>query len=632
MLAILGMGAHTPLGAGTEALFDGLCAGRSAFGSARTLDAAGLAWCRAAEVDAPPELEGRALDFARRAGIEALADCPAGLRGDVAVIVASTKGELRGSLGVADGTRSPDALNRSLLYTLAPRLAAELSLGGPVFTVSVACASGLSAVGQARALIQARRARAVLVVGVDILSDFIFRGFLSLRALDPEGARPFDAGRCGLSVGEGAAAVLLGPREGRAYLGISGYAASSDAHHITGPARDGRGLADAISGALLSADLPPEAVGFGVAHGTGTQFNDAMEGIAYRTVLGRHRIPVTAIKGAVGHMMGAAGVANLVVTARALEARRLPPVVGLRDRDPDIDLDLPPPEGIRTSAEAALTSASGFSGVNSAVVVDRRDSPGDAPAIREVWLTEAVSFGVDRTAWQARIEPRVARRLDDLCLSALAGAEALFERTGGPDCVAKARCHGVVLGTALGCIESDYAFWVEQRDAGFDRANPRRFAYTLPNIALGEVAIRHRLRGENLVFVAGRASALFALAEAIQRVRAGGWDVALVFGLDAVGAALTKLVGPNTLRPNPVVWLVESAAYAKRRGATPLASGLSGWTGRSETKPLSVQTDDPLGTEGVAMVSEALHQRSECFKVEVRCGSGYAARIEGLAA
>ena len=496
------------------------------------------------------------------------------------------------------------------------------------------CASGLGAVGQARALLRAGRAKAVLVVGVDALSDFIFRGFLSLRALDPEGARPFDAHRRGLSVGEGAAAVLFGPRTGEDALGVSGYAASSDAHHITGPARDGRGLVDALSGALSCAATPPEAVGFCVAHGTGTRFNDAMEGVAYRRVLGSHRAPVTAVKGAVGHMMGAAGVVNLVVTARALEARWVPPVVGLRQKDAEIDLNVPPSHGRSVGGDVALTSASGFSGVNAAVVVDRRGARSDAPTMREAWLTEMVFPGAERAAWLPGVEPRVARRVDDLCLSALAGADALFARTGGAERLIGGASHGLVLGTALGSVESDHAFWTEQQGGGPAQANPRRFAYTLPNIALGEVAIQYGLRGENVTLAAGRASAISALAEAVQRVRAGVWDIAVVFGLDALGPAVRALIRERAPRSRvtaePVVWLVESPAHAQARGATALASRLAGWMGRAPSKPLELRASEPLGTEGVPALREALQHPCAPFRIEVRCSSGYAARVEGL--
>ncbi|CAN0595148.1 unnamed protein product, partial [Laminaria digitata] len=133
-------------------------------------------------------------------------------------------------------------------------------------------------------------------------------------------------------------------------------------HHITGPARDGRGLKQALKGALKGC---AGQVAFAVAHGTGTVYNDAMEGQAYGALL--DRVPLTAIKGGVGHLMGAAGLANVIVAICSLRAQACPPISRLSAPDPDIELDLVQGKLREVEGGVAVVSASGFAGVNAAL-------------------------------------------------------------------------------------------------------------------------------------------------------------------------------------------------------------------------------------------------------------------------
>jgi 3-oxoacyl-(acyl-carrier-protein) synthase len=574
----------------------------------------------------------RALALALAAAREALAGAgwDAEARAGAALVVATTKGTLAATLARLAGGAAPAP---APLSGLAPRLAAALGLGGPRSTVSVACASGLAAAGLARQLILRGAAPRALVVGVDALTAFVHHGFESLRALDPAGARPFDAARAGLSVGEGAVAVAL--ERGPAPVRLVGYGASNDAHHITGPARDGAGLSAALEGALAEAQLQPQAVALAVLHGTGTRYNDAMEGEACARTFGPRAVPVTSVKGAVGHLMGGAGLLNLVVAAQALLRGQLPPVAGLAVPDPELPLDVVAGAPRPVAGRWAVASASGFAGVNAAVVLagpaaslapqdDLRWAASGAetatpPAVRAV-VTAAVTLPPERAALAPRLDPRTARRLDDLCLFGLVAADAALAAAGlTPEALA-ARPHGLILGTSSGCLESDAAF-EGSRQSGGPPPNPRIFAYTLPNIVLGELAIRHHLTGENLVLSAGRASGLAAVAEAAARVEAGEWGAALVLAVEVPGPGAARLAAPEAPEGRVVALVVEAEAAARARGARVL--------GGLRAVPVQGHGAVEAGSAGVGLdgLLLALHGGA-VGAVHAVCPSGYEVAVE----
>jgi 3-oxoacyl-[acyl-carrier-protein] synthase II len=258
-------------------------------------------------------------------------------------------------------------------------LAARLGLASPGVNLNAACASSTAAVARAAALIASGRADAALVVCMDLVSEFVFSGFSALQALDPAGCRPFDRGRAGLSLGEGGAALLLvsadrARRERSPVLGtVAGWGAANDATHITAPARDGCGLAQAARQAIERAGIAPGDVAAVSAHGTGTVYNDAMELTAFRAVFGGRTLPIHSVKGAIGHTLGAAGGIEVALGLRSLSAGTLPPTAGFRDPEPgsegSVRADAQPIAG-----DFLLTTNSGFGGVNAALVLERGDA------------------------------------------------------------------------------------------------------------------------------------------------------------------------------------------------------------------------------------------------------------------
>jgi 3-oxoacyl-[acyl-carrier-protein] synthase II len=291
---------------------------------------------------------------------------------DALLIAATTNGEID-ILERSVLTGAADAAG-SRLDCLAGKIQRLCGLSDPGMVVCAACASSSAAVAQGAAMIRDGDRDCVLVVACDNVSEFVAAGFSSLMALDKDVARPFDKNRKGLSLGEAAGFILLmsdarASREQRPVLArISGWGLTSDANHITGPARDGSGLALALRKALQSARLGAAEVGSISAHGTGTEYNDLMEMNAFKAVFGRSGLPTYSLKGGIGHTMGTAGLVDIIVAIRTLEEKCVPPTVGLRDVD-DEAVGWASPEPCACDSAVTVSTNSGFGGINCAVVL-----------------------------------------------------------------------------------------------------------------------------------------------------------------------------------------------------------------------------------------------------------------------
>jgi 3-oxoacyl-[acyl-carrier-protein] synthase II len=268
------------------------------------------------------------------------------------------------------------------LGTAASVLAQEIGLFGPQATVSTACSSSALAIAMAAEAIRRGETAVAVAVGTDALCRLTYAGFDALQALDPDRCRPFDRARRGLSLGEGAGALVLEAadharaRGARARAVLLGWGTATDANHVTAPHPEGAGALAALGGALRSSGLPPDAIDYVNAHGTGTPQNDAVEVAVLRATLGARlaRVPVSSTKSQIGHCLGAAGAIEAVATVLALSEGILPPTVSLREPDPAwTDLDLVPTAGRRARLGVAVTSSYGFGGHNVSLVLGRTD-------------------------------------------------------------------------------------------------------------------------------------------------------------------------------------------------------------------------------------------------------------------
>jgi 3-oxoacyl-[acyl-carrier-protein] synthase II len=283
---------------------------------------------------------------------------------------------------------SPTFLANVLVDSASGQLAIELGIRGPNYAIVSACATGSHAIGEGAELIRRGDADAVLAGGTEsCIHPLILAGFCSMRGLatqngDPRiAARPFDATREGFVMAEGAAVVHLEELEAakargaRIYAEVLGYGASNDAHHMLQPDPDSVGVAEMMRRALGRAGVEPEQVDYINAHGTGTPLGDVAETKAIKEVFGphAHTLAISSTKSMLGHMFGAAGAIEAIVSALAIHEGVIPPTINYRHPDPVLDLDYVPNEAREATIRVALSNAMGLGGHNGCVLLGRVD-------------------------------------------------------------------------------------------------------------------------------------------------------------------------------------------------------------------------------------------------------------------
>lgn len=246
------------------------------------------------------------------------------------------------------GTKAAPSLLRGLLPDrTATEIATAFGLAGYQGTITTACSSSATAIGWGADLVASGRQKAVLAGGSDTLSILTFAGFNALKVVDPMPCSPFSLHRQGISLGEGAAVMVLEAEEdalrrgATVYGAILGYALAGEAFHMTAPEPTGAAAARVMEGAMVMAGVGAEAIGWVNAHGTGTPLNDAVESNAVKLVFGERapRVPLVSTKGMTGHCLGAAGAIEACATVIALGSGTIPQTLNFRGQDPECDLD-----------------------------------------------------------------------------------------------------------------------------------------------------------------------------------------------------------------------------------------------------------------------------------------------------
>ncbi len=377
---VTGLGVQTPLGRDADSLWSALLAGTTA--ARRWDDLAEYPVDVACRIpgdlgEPDPQRRGRAL--ARAAASQAVAGAeldPEGMSEQrVGVYVGTTMGESAGHEAAAEGAPFEAAEYAGNVF--AAEIATELNLIGPRRTYGTACAAGNYAIGAAAAALRRGEIDIALAGGVEPFSRIAMVGFARMRAMAPDLCRPFDTERRGMQIGE-AAAILVLERESDAHArgasplaAVPGYGLSGDAFHATRPRPDGSGMAAAMAAALVQTGVRRDAVGWVSAHGTGTQASDAAEASALHEVFGPHPPPVSSIKGALGHSLGAATAVEAVVSVLALRHGVAPPNANLGEADPQCDLDVVSRPRPIDDLAVVMSCGFAFGGLNSALVLER---------------------------------------------------------------------------------------------------------------------------------------------------------------------------------------------------------------------------------------------------------------------
>lgn len=408
----------------------------------------------------------------------------------------------------------------AFLWKMAERIGKFFGACNQVDIISNACISGVSAIIVAKRQIESGRYKRVIVAGGDILSHFITSGFLSFRSVSAQRCRPYDIRRDGLSLGEACGAILLETQGNANDIILSGGAVSNDANHISGPSRTGDGLALAISQAMEEAGVTPGDISFINAHGTATVYNDEMESKAIH-LAGLSNVPVNSLKPYFGHTLGASGIIETILCMEQLKTGILYGTLGYET------LGVPMPVIVYGTHQPMLMkccvkTASGFGGCNAAVVLSL---PAAHRRQKQVPFSKALTESVNSIT----IRPGVVERdgtvifnssetdfapfireayknlgennmkfykMDDLCkLGYMAAGYLLKETDYQPEEI------GIIVANASSSLDTDCKHQTLISKEGDKAASPAVFVYTLPNVVLGEICIRHNIKGENTFFV-----------------------------------------------------------------------------------------------------------------------------------
>ena len=403
-VVITGIGAVSPVGNNIEEMWDSIKNGRHGIAEITRFDLEGHKVTLVAEVknfDYGDRRAAKRLDladqYALTAAREAVADSGIvsgenvdperfGIYGGTGIGgIATLESEVVKCVKKGTLTRASALLVPMMMpNAIAGNISMEFNAKGPSFGIVSACASGTHAVGEAFRNIKHGYNDVIIAGGAEsVLAPVAFSGFANMTAMnttsDPDRASiPFDADRSGFILGEGAGFLILEELEhakargARIYGEIAGYGATSDAYHITSPSPDGEGAAQAIKMAIDEAGITPADVDYINAHGTGTPYNDAFETIAIKKVFGEDtKVPVSSTKSMTGHLLGAAGGLEAVICTKAIDAGFIPPTVGLKNQDPELDLDYVPNTGREADLNCVLSNSLGFGGHNGTLIIKK---------------------------------------------------------------------------------------------------------------------------------------------------------------------------------------------------------------------------------------------------------------------
>ncbi|HSB33459.1 MAG TPA: beta-ketoacyl-ACP synthase II [Nitrospirota bacterium] len=406
-VAVTGIGMITPVGLDTESSWEGLINGKSGIGPITQFDDKAIPTQIAGEIHGfdpekyiePKEIKkmDRFIHLAIAASQMAMDD--SGLRitpenaERIGVIVSAGMGGLPAIERVHDTYRekgfrrvTPFFIPMTIINEAAGILSIRYGAKGPNLSIVTACATGTHSIGDAFKWIQRGEADAMIAGGTEsCICPLGVGGFNAMKALstrndEPHRAsRPFDAERDGFVMGEGAGIVVLEEMESavkrgaRIYAEVIGYGASGDAYHITAPAPNGDGAARCMKMAIRDSGVSPADMGYINAHGTSTKFGDELETTAIKTVFGNHayKLAVSSTKSMTGHLLGAAGGVEAVVSVLALERGILPPTINLENPDPECDLDFVPNEARQKQVDVAMSNSFGFGGTNACLIFKR---------------------------------------------------------------------------------------------------------------------------------------------------------------------------------------------------------------------------------------------------------------------
>lgn len=553
------MGVVCPLGCGLKETLDALTKANCGLGAIRLFPVLVKQKLPVGAVDLKNDDSGlpRTHRLARLATDQALADSD---RAPDAIVLGSTTGGILATESLfeeKDG--DPEHYRWHALGSVGEDLAACCGCTGPVITVSTACSSGAVAIKLAMEMLRCGLARRVLAGGADSLCRLTYFGFNSLQLIDPAGAHPLDRERRGMSVGEGAAMLLLTTEQAQTHrLQLSGAGLSCDAHHATTPHPEGEGALAAMRAALADAGISAADIDYINLHGTGTPDNDLSEARAVRTLYPTDRPPVSSTKGATGHTLAAAGAIEAVISGLCIEQGMVAANVGFETLDPALNIT-PVTEPAPKAVATVMSNSFGFGGNNAAVIVGRsqrsdiQEDAGDVPGMTIVGKAclsgaghteetyRAFSSGggcrglLDNGPLSEGLPPRLIRRLKRLPQMALSMAVRTCDGVPREQMPAM-----VSMGTAWGALSETHDFLERLIETGQQYPSPTDFIGSVHNAPAGQIAMLLGAKGANVTTSGGDCSFEQALRSADLLTRDSA-DAILVVGADEYHAHFSPL-------------------------------------------------------------------------------------------
>ncbi len=609
-IAITGLGTISALARDARSMFSALCQGKRGTGPLSLFEPHGLGGSLAAEVKGLDEEPGRSRtdSLSLLAAREALAMAsfePGTARLGLA-LGGTTGGLFETEREIALGRTGSVGVERARRFVSHPLSNSVQVLSqavGPfacAASVCSACSSGAVAIVLAAHWLASGRAEVVLAGGAEGLCRMTYAGFSALGVVDPEPSRPFDVRRAGLTLGEGAAFLVLereshALRRGANVLAwLSGWAVGAEAHHVTHPEPSGERAAALMLEAITRAGLAPRDIDYVNAHGTGTRANDAMEVMALRRTFGSElgTVRVSSSKAQLGHTLGAAGAIEAVISVLSLENGCAPPTVGLEQPEAS---DVRHVLSAEPAALRAVASNSfGFGGMSAVLVFQHRDAKASARhgitseivissaavLTRELYSDEACAELTRSQPAQPpftsdpldSLDPERSRRFDRASALATQAAQAAFESAG-----VAAPSSGLVVGSAYGSVDRSLKFIERLLERGLKYASPADFPQLVPSAIAGNAALYLRLQGP--VFSVGEreTSGESAFESGVSLLELGASSALLVGAVEAYDPSVFALAPQALLDPDAVrsegagFLLLETAASARARGHTPLA-------------------------------------------------------------
>lgn len=567
--------------------------------------------------EAPPEPEDssdlpREVIRLRMAMQEVL--CEIGLdassQGDVrhGIILGTTLSGMRSGGRYLRTKRTAD-INGFLAASTLSRLLEPYDWKGLALTTSSACSSGLASICLGVSLLEAGLLDLVLVGGYDPISEYAYSGFNSLRLISENRPKPFSANRDGLQLGESYALLALERSESAEARGanviarISGFGETSDSFHLTQPHPDGDGAARAIQTAFNGSALKRDDIGLISAHATATPNNDASEYAALKSIFQERlaQTPLVAFKSYLGHTLGGAGAAELILTAMAMRSNRVPQTLNIKRSElefNDIAINCDPL--FESQIDHTLSISLGFGGCNSCVllsspeVAEVKPSPNPSRVSQNVVITgvgavfpeavgndayisqlkegrDPVGGNICEAELNGHINTRRTRRMSMFSKLVLAATSNALRSADIQDVESFSQTCGSILGSSHGSSEYAEQYYSQVVEEGIASANPVMFAEGVPNVGTAHISLMLGLKGPAQTIIGSRTAGLDALSLAAIRIRQGEWERAIVGGADEYSRTAEQLYGHLdrglVSRAGGVMFVLESEASALARGA-----------------------------------------------------------------